>query len=193
MKKQIILTALILFSISSRSQIIRDMAADPIDGDSKNGNYYVKDVNNYFGPFIGAWSHVDGNKEFRIYISKVTKENVVFPEYHIDYYIDGLEIRYEKYENGELIFASPALGFASGISKEAGVADMSFIDYEREETMVRLQLKMVLSGMMSHNGHYNKISFKLNEHERRNTYYDSHPNASFFSVPDDMEMVWFQQ
>jgi uncharacterized protein DUF6705 len=191
MKKQIIL-ALILFSITSHSQIIRNMADNPIDGERKNG-YYIKDTNDYFGPFIGAWSYTNGNTEFRIFISKVTKERKIFPEYNIDYYKDGLEIRYEKYENGQLLFASPPLGFASGFSKEQGVVTMSFIDYERENYMVSLTIRMVVSGLIASGGHYNKISFKLDTMEAHNAYFDTHPNEPFFSVPDDIEMIWFPQ
>jgi hypothetical protein len=193
MKTSILVIGFLLFTSLSQSQIIRDMAANPISGDSKGGNYYRKDINNYFGPFIGAWSYVNGNNEFRIYITNLIKEHVIYPEYHIDFYTDALKIRYEKYENGQLIYASPEDEFHSGISKNSGEVTLSFTDYERENTIVPLTLKVVVSGLMTSGGHYNKISFKLNEHERRNTYYDTHPNEPFFSVPDDIEMVWFPQ
>lgn len=184
MKNILITISFLFFTSNSFSQIVRDMAAEAINNDRKNGAYYIKDVNNYMLPYIGTWSYINGNKEFRIILTKVSMHHVVFQDYNIDYYKDGLTLEYQKYENGQLIFESPSNISPSGIIKEFGKLNMSFKDYGRYGLMFPVDLKLIpISG-----GAY-QLNFKIDKFEQRNTYFKEHPNEPYFSVPNDIIMT----
>lgn len=134
MKNLLLTLTITLFYSCSSAQTIVDMAnSHNIDWNMKNGQYYLKDVNNYMIPYLGTWSYVDGNKEFKITLTKVTKYHDVYQDSYtsFNYYMDGLLIQYQKFENGILVFNSPVGTFPTGVIKEFGELNMSFTDYER--------------------------------------------------------------
>ncbi|WP_298154952.1 DUF6705 family protein [Flavobacterium sp.] len=189
--KNILYTLLFfLLSAESYSQTEVDMAADATNHDIKSGTQYIKDINNYFGPFLGDWRYVDGNKEFRLHITKVSKTHIYFPAFNINYYTDELKIRYEKYESGLLIFSSPETDFSSGITKEEGIVDMTFIDYERTSAEPQLTLTLVPQTVQPHQLENRKILFKLDGFEIWNKHVYQ-PGESLFSVPNNIEMTWY--
>jgi len=177
---------ILLISTSSHlySQTVVDMAGDRQSHHLKNGQYYVKDVNNFMQPYLGTWRYVDGNEEFRIILQKETKYRDVDTDYSIDYYIDGLKIQYQKFENGNLIYSSNIDSYPTGIIKEFGKVNMSFTDYERNNEIFPVDLILESTGL----NEFNKLKFILNRFERRNTYHDEHPNEPYFSVPNDITM-----
>lgn len=183
--KKIFITIISIISINfTYSQIIRDMDSESIKDDTKNGTYYIKDINNYMLPYVGTWRYIEGNKEFRITLTKVIKYHVIIQDFNIDYYIDGLIMQYQKIENGQLIFTSPISTHADGIIKEYGHLRMSFKDYGRNGSMFPVDLKLI---PISNNQF--KLKFKLDRFEARNTYHQQHPNEPYFSVPNDIIMT----
>lgn len=181
--------ALLITSCSLSAQTIINMADNnmPINY-TKNGTYYIKDINNYMLPFLGTWSYINGNKEFRITITKVTKFNVLFPDYNINYFCDGLLIHYQKHENGTIVYNSPIDDFPDGDIEEFGLLEMSFTDYQRNEETFPLTLTLIPLNIIGQTPQYN-LKFELDKFERRNTYHDQHPNEPYFSVPDGIIMT----
>ncbi|MFD2907940.1 DUF6705 family protein [Flavobacterium ardleyense] len=176
-----------LFFSFSNAQTIVDMAGKRQNEHYENGTYYIKDINNYMLPYLGTWKYVDGNKEFRITLTKVTKHHVVYTDYNINHYIDGLRIQYQKYENGQLIYNSIVRQNPTGIIKEFRKLNMSFTDYERNNEIFPVDLLLIPLNNMGTPQY--KLKFKLDKFERRNTYYEQHPNEPYFSVPDNIEMI----
>jgi hypothetical protein len=147
----------------------------------KNGTYYIKDLNDYMLPYLGTWRYINGNKEFRITLIKVTKHHDT--DFGDNFYIDGLRIQYQKLENGNVVYNSIVRQNPTGIIKEFGKLKMSFTDYERNNESFPLDLILI----PNNNGQYN-LKFKLDHFERRNIYHDLHPNEPFFSVPNNVIM-----
>lgn len=184
MKKILIILVLFVISSNMYAQIEIDMAGESIKDDTKNGTYYMKDVNDYLLPYTGTWKYIDGNKEFRITLTKVIKYHVLIQDYNIDYYKDGLIIQYEKYENGILIYNSLQSTHPAAAIKEFGNLRMSFKDYGRNGCMFPVDLMLIPIG----NNQYN-LKFKIDRFEARNTYFQQHPNEPYFSVPNDIIMT----
>ncbi len=185
MKQLLFTLSFIFFTTTIFSQTVVDMAGERESKHRKNGAYYIKDINNYMQPYLGTWQFIDGNNEFRITLTKVEMFHVVFTDYNIDYYIDGLRIQYQKYENGVLMYNSITRQNPTGIIKEFGKLNMSFTDYERNNEVFNVDLILLSVGGI---GQYN-LKFKLDRFESRNTYHDEHPNEPYFSVPDNIVMT----
>ncbi|MFD2891274.1 DUF6705 family protein [Flavobacterium chuncheonense] len=177
-----ILITTLVYSFSS-AQTIVDMAGNRQNEHYKNGQYYIKDINNYMLSYIGTWRYVDGNKEFRITLTKVTKYHDVFALTNDNHFIDALYITYQKYENGQLVYNSPQDEYPTGIIKEFGKLNMSFTDYERNNETFPVDLILMPIG----NNQYN-LKFRLDMFEKRNTYFEQHPNEPYFSVPNNIVM-----
>jgi hypothetical protein len=186
------LTIIILFTFISHfsfSQIEINMASERESKHRKNGEYYLKDMNNYILPYLGTWKYTYGNKEFRITLTKATKHHVVFTDYNINYYTDGLYIQYQKFENGLLIYNSPVRSNPTGIIKEFGKLSMSFTDYHRNNEIFDLDMSLSpITGQLGSAPQY-QLFFEINAFESKNTYYTDHPNEPFFSVPEGIIMT----
>jgi hypothetical protein len=188
MKNLLLIVTITLFYSCSSAQTIIDMAGERQNKHYDNGQYYIKDINNYMTTYLGTWSYVEGNKEFRITLTKITKYHEIFPEYNIDYYIDGLQIQYQKLENGIVIYNSILREHPTGIIKEFGKLNMSFTDYERNNESFPVDLILIPYNTMGSSQQY-KLRFKLDKFEQRNTYFEQHPNEPYFSVPNDIIMT----
>jgi hypothetical protein len=182
MKKIFITICILVFSNIISAQIVRDMVDNPIKDDTKNGTYYIKDVNDYMLPYIGTWKYIEGNKEFRISLTKVTKYHDT--KFGDDYYYDGMLIGYQKYENGQLIFNTPPDTYPACSIREFGKLRMTIKDYGRNGCMFPVSLDLISNG----NNQYN-LKFKIDKFEQRNTYFEQHPNEPYFSVPNDIIMT----
>ena len=191
MKNTIIILFFYFWSIATYSQIVVDMAGESMTFHHRNGAYYIKDINNYFGPYLGTWSYTNGNEEFRVTIVKVTMFHEIDTDYNMNYFIDGLLIGYQKYQNGVLVFNSPPDTYPTGISKEFGKLFMSFDDYERNNESFPVDLILIPINQIGNSPQY-KLKFRLDMFERRNTYFDQHPTEPYFSVPNNIEMVKVQ-
>jgi len=182
--KTTIFISLLLFTSILCGQTVIDMANDPIENETKNGTYYTKDVNNYMQPFVGTWQYIDSNTKFRITLTKVEMYHVVIPEANIDYYTDDITIQYKKYEDGILVFDSPVF-YGASVIQGFRVFDMSFTDYERDNESFDLELTLISTGL----NEQNELKFSLDKFETRNTYYETHPNEPYFSVPNNIVMT----
>ncbi|NRR93337.1 hypothetical protein HSX10_17320 [Winogradskyella undariae] len=184
--KQLITLAftIVLYSYGSAQTVI-DLSQESFDGDTENGTYYHKDINNYMQPYVGTWQYIDGNTEFRIILTKVEMFHVILPEANIDYYKDGLTIQYQKYENNILTYNSIIDSHPSGIIQEFGILDMTFTDYQRNDSLFELELTLIATGINERNS----LKFELNSAESKNTYHDEHPNEPYFSVPNNIVMT----
>lgn len=183
--KNILTLSFILFSITLFSQTVVDMAGERQNEHYENGDYYIKDINNYIQPYIGTWQYVNGNTEFRITLTKVEMYHITYPDYNIDYYKDGLRIQYQKYENSVLIYNSIIDNLPTGSIKEFRNLRMSFTDYQRNNEVFPVDLTLISTGINQNNS----LKFVLDSFERRNTYHDEHPNEPYFSVPNNIVMT----
>ena len=190
MKKKVFIAFLYFFAFNIYAQPLHlnteivDMAGERESKHRKDGIYYIKDINNYMQPYLGTWSYINGNNEFRITITKIDKHHVIFSDYNINYYKDGLNIQYQKYENGQLIYNSIVRQNPTGVIKKFGKLNMSFTDYERNSESFPLDLILIPIGSNQYN-----LNFKLDKFERRNTYFEQHPNEPYFSVPNNIIMT----
>lgn len=184
MKKLLIILIPVLFINMACSQTIIDMASNRDNKHLEKGQYYIKDIGNYRDPYVGTWKYVNGNQEFRITLTKVDKHRFLLTDSNIDYYMDALNLTYQKFQNGSLIYGSGNKYNPDGIIKEFGKLFMSFQDYERYSEVFPLKLTLIPQS----NGSY-KMNFKLDMFEQRNQYVEDNPGASFFSVPNDIIMT----
>jgi len=183
--KRIFYTLIFILTCSCTSaQTVIDMAGEPVQNEMKNGDYYIKDINNYMQPYLGTWQYIDGNTEFRITLTKVEMYHDVDTDYNIDYYIDGLLISYKKIENENVIFQSITDTYPTGIIKEFGKLNMSFTDYQRNNEIFPVDLTLISTSLNQYN-----LKFVLDRFERRNTYHDEHPDEPYFSVPNNIIMT----
>jgi hypothetical protein len=184
MKKIFITICIFVFSNIISAQVEIDMAGERQNIHYENGTYYIKDVNNYMLPYTGTWKYINGINEFRITLTKVSKDHIVFSDYNTDYYEDGLLLKYQQFLNGQLIYESPISTFSSGIIKEFGKLRMTIKDYGRNGCMFPVSLDLISNG----NNQYN-LKFKIDMFEQRNTYFEQHPNEPYFSIPNDIIMT----
>jgi len=198
MKKIILTLAIIITYSCSSAQTVVDMATShEVNWSRKNGQYYLKDVNNYMQPYIGTWQYINGNEEFIITLTKIEMHHE--NQDNDDYYIDGINISYQKYENGILIYQSPPnIDYPSGIIKEFGKLRLTFTDYERvfkneplnasRNAGHEAHLDLIDNG----NGSYN-LKFKLfteQEHPNLGITYEPVTNGDpYHSTPTDIVMT----
>lgn len=196
--KKIILTLSIIITYScSTAQTVVDMAGERNNSHYKNGDYYIKDINNYMQAYLGTWQYINGNEEFRVTLTKIAMyhEN----QDNDDYYIDGINISYQKYENGNLIYQSPTnIDYPSGIIKEFGKLRLTFTDYERVFKNEPLNAsrnaghEALLDLIANGNSGYN-LKFKLfTEQEHPNIGIKYEPVATgnpYHSTPTDIVMT----
>jgi hypothetical protein len=186
--KQLLIIIVILFIQASFSQTVIDMADEPVRGETKNGQYYIKDINGYFDAFVGTWRYeYDSNKEFRLIITKIEMYHI--NESWANYYTDGLLVRYETYVNNLLTYSSQSDGFPSGVTKEHGKVDLTFFDYGRLGAGFNAELTLNQEIQQGGNNGEIKLHFLLDKFEAENPYHDEHPNEPFFSVPNDIIMT----
>ncbi|MEM6721566.1 MAG: DUF6705 family protein [Bacteroidota bacterium] len=184
------------FATQLTAQTIIDIAGERESKHYKNGDYYMKDVQNFFQPYLGTWKYTDGNSEFRITLTKVTMYHDIDVESNTDYYRDGLLIKYQKYQNGNLIFQSPTDSYPDGAIDEFGKLFVTFIDYERiyKNTVLNVSrnaghgayLNLIPNNTVSYNLH-----FKLYT-ERTGTGLEYEPVQSgnpYHSTPTDIVMT----
>ncbi|MEM6721565.1 MAG: DUF6705 family protein [Bacteroidota bacterium] len=184
------------FATQLSAQTIIDIAGERENKQYENGDYYFKDLQNLFQPYLGTWKYTDGNNEFRIIIIKVTMFQMIDNEYNINYYTDGLLISYKKYENGALVFQSQIDNFPSSSIKEFGKLKLTFIDYERiyKNTVLNISRNAehdaYLNLIPNNTGSYN-LHFKLYT-EQTGTGLEYEPVQSgnpYHSTPTDIIMT----
>ena len=76
MKNIIIRLVMLFVSITFYGQQVQVVDLEDFYIKNYNSNlvtYYYKDINNYFTPFIGTWTYVDGDKTFVVKLLKETK------------------------------------------------------------------------------------------------------------------------
>jgi len=78
------------------------------EGFKNTGLYYYKDVHNYLDNFVGTWEYVNGNEKFQIILTKIIKHHTNIPEIKLNFYEDGIALRYKRFVNNNLVFESPA-------------------------------------------------------------------------------------
>ena len=108
---KLFLLSLITIMINCKSQtvIVRGENNGILpEGFQSSGNYYYKDVHNYLDNFTGKWEYVNGNEKFQIILTKIIKYHTVIPGFKMDFYEDGILLRYKKYVNNNLVFESPS-------------------------------------------------------------------------------------
>jgi hypothetical protein len=88
MKKILTILVLALFFTNCKAQTEVDLSMyNQINEDNK----YFKDLNNYYGNFIGTWENTTGNRTFRLILWKQTKRQVTISN---NCFIDELDGRF---------------------------------------------------------------------------------------------------
>ncbi|WP_298511377.1 DUF6705 family protein [uncultured Kordia sp.] len=131
MKHTIYILFTLLCSYQLTAQTVIDIAGERESKYYKNGDFYMKDIQNLFQPYLGTWKYIDGNKEFRITLTKITMYHEIDADSNTDYYTDGISVRYQKYENGLMIYQSPIDSYPDGSIKEFGKLRLGLVDYQR--------------------------------------------------------------
>ncbi|MEM6721564.1 MAG: DUF6705 family protein [Bacteroidota bacterium] len=194
MKKLSYIIIIMLSCYQLAAQTIVDISAKRTKSHYKNGDFYLKDVQNLFQPYLGTWKYTDGNNEFRITITKVTMFHISSSD--SNYYTDGLLVNYQKYINGTMIFQSPPDDYPGVIIKEFGKLRFTFVDYERiyKHTVLNLTRNAwhdaFLNLIPNNTGNYN-LHFKLYT-ERTGTGLEYEPVQSgnpYHSTPTDIIMT----
>ncbi|MBO6183757.1 MAG: hypothetical protein J6O88_03560 [Chryseobacterium sp.] len=98
---------------------------------NSTGQYYVKDIGNNLDNFVGTWEYVNGNEKFQIILTKIIKFHYVAPTIKLNYYTDGIELKYKKFVNNVLTFQSPnhnsqnkpAFDTIDGVLLKGGIKD----------------------------------------------------------------------
>jgi len=188
MKNLLILILLVQFNLTfAQDPVVIDMVTiHEVDNLYENGDYYIKDISGFMDDYVGTWSYVDGNTEFRITFEKVEMYHhyYEFTNSTTNYFTDGLYLSYQKIENGTIVFSSPEYGIPpfSTIS-EFGKLHTPLIDFERNESGFPADFNLQLIG-----SEYQML-IDINTYNRRNTYFDEHPNEPFLSVPNNILMT----
>lgn len=96
-----------------------------------SGQYYYKDVNNFLNDFIGTWEYIKGSEKFQITLVKSTKYHIIYNDVGLNFFEDRINIKYKKFQNGNLIYESPFFDEPSFISENGQKLEGSFVDYGR--------------------------------------------------------------
>ncbi|MBR9847281.1 MAG: hypothetical protein GYB35_14795 [Algicola sp.] len=167
-----------------------------VNWDRKNGQNYLKDVNQFMDDYEGTWKYVNGTTEFRITLNKVEMYHVQDSDYNIDYYTDGLLVSYQKLENDNVVFQSFLDQQPHGIIKEFGKLSLTFKDYERTYINEVLNVsrnaghKALLQLIENESGSY-QLHFKLfTEKTYLGTLYEPVMSGNpYHSTPTDIIMT----
>ncbi len=106
---KLVLLSLMITIMNCKSQIIVDVSSNAILPSNYNetGQYYEKDVHNYLDNFVGTWEYANGNEKFQIILTKIIKHHTNIPEIKLNFYEDGITLRYKRFANNNLVFESP--------------------------------------------------------------------------------------
>lgn len=207
--KATFLLALFICSLDSNSQTIINMAGDDIiypHGYLGTGQYYIKDINNNLDNFTGTWEYTNGNEKFQIVLTKVIKYHVVMPDINLNYYEDGIVVRYKKFVNNTLVFESPSYenpNFSStdGLELKGHVQDhgritkTTYMPFPPNSTEVRWQgghpinPHCRIEKLMTLRTEPKKIKFSLSLINTPNYDNETYAGQPIFSIPNDVVMV----
>lgn len=204
MKKYLFIVLIIGFlaEVNAQTIIVRGEEYPNLPRDFKEtGQYYYKDVYNYLNSFVGTWEYIDGNKRFELTLTKKTFYHVDLPHINLNYYKDGITVRYKQYENGVLIYESPLDENPSLSSKNGILLEGFFSDHNRLTAPITVPLsneilsqggrplnpECHIEKIITLEGEPKQISFELFCHLACGRYdYDTYEGMPFFSVPSDI-------
>ena len=170
------------------------------------GQYYIKDINNYLDNFTGTWEYVNGNEKFQIVLTKVIKYHVIEPLLDLNFYEDGIVLRYKKFVNNSLIFESPNYEMPDFISRDGLLLKGGIYDYGRITKTIympfpRNSTEVYMPGgqpiyphcwierLMTLRTEPKKIKFSLSLTGTINYDRATYAGQPTFSIPNDIVMV----
>lgn len=120
-----------------------------------SGQYYYKDVNNYLDNFTGTWEYVNGNEKFQVILTKIVKYHFVDSDLKLNFYEDGIVLKYKKFTNGNLVFESPTVNEPSLTRSNGTILEGYMADYGRVTVDTKLPLDHILKlGVLRQGGDY---------------------------------------
>ncbi|WP_130914077.1 DUF6705 family protein [Chryseobacterium taihuense] len=147
-----------IFAIfNSQTIIVRGQNNGNLPEDfNSTGQYYYKDVYNYLDNFVGTWEYVNGNEKFQIILTKIIKYHTNIPNIKLNFYEDGIAVRYKKFQNGNLVFESPLPNEPSFTSQDGQKLEGYIVDYGRVTVDVNWPTVPTLGpqGVFKHGGEY---------------------------------------
>jgi hypothetical protein len=168
------------------------------------GQYYIKDINNYLDNFTGTWEYTHGIEKFQIVLTKVIKYHVVMPEINLNFYEDGIVLRYKKFVNNTLVFESPNYenpNFSSvdGVLLEGHVKDHGritktlYIPFDPtqiwREGGYPINPSCRIERLMTLRTEPKKIKFALFAENIPNYDYQTYTGQPYFSIPNEVVMI----
>jgi len=208
MKKTLLIIFLVSIVKFTKAQTIFDMAGSNNnlpENYLSNGQYYIKDVNTYLDNFIGTWEYANGNEKFQITLTKIIKYHTIWNDIKLNFYEDGIAIKYKKYINNNLIFESPTVEKPYFDAKDPKILDGYIIDYGRiAKTVFAPKINRVLfpgGNPMSVRCNINIIPVTANEPKKIKFHlfyrqdgmtgydYETYAGQPIFSVPSDIIMT----
>jgi len=140
-----------------KSQIVVDMTSDEVLPFNYNetGQYYEKDIHNYLDNFTGTWEYVNGNEKFQIILTKIVKYHFVDSDLKLNFYEDGIVLRYKKFTNGNLVFESPIKNKPTFSASDNTKLEGYMVDYGRVTVDAEWPLNNILNmGVLRQGGEY---------------------------------------
>ena len=170
------------------------------------GQYYIKDVNNYLNNFTGTLEYVDGNEKFQIILTKVNYFHQTDTDLNLNYYEDGIVIRYKKFMNNTLIFESPNYDDPNFRTKDGLLLTGNLKDYGRltrtiyypyppNSTEVFKQggnpiyPKCRIEKLPNYIGQPQQIKFSLSLTGTTNYDHETYAGQPIYSIPNDIIMI----
>jgi len=155
---KIIIVNVLFFTIMIKSQtvIVRGENNGTLpDNFLSSGQYYYKDVNNYLDSFTGTWEYVTGNEKFQIILTKVVKYHTILSKINLNFYEDGISVKYKKIINGIISFESPVVNEPSLTRSNGTKLEGYMTDYGRVTVDKKLPLDHILKlGVLRQGGDY---------------------------------------
>ncbi len=201
------LFTLLLFSYSANSQIIiqRGIKNGNLPQNFKSsGQYYYKDVNNYLDNFTGTWEYINGNEKFQIVLTKIVYFHQIDTNLNLNYYEDGIVLRYKKFLNNVLIFESPNYDDPN-FSSTDGILLTGYIkDYGRITKTIYMPFDATqvyrqgghpinpdcrIEKLQNYIGQPQQIKFSLSLTGTINYDHETYAGQTIYSIPNDIIMI----
>lgn len=174
--KIVLVLLFINITVIMKSQIIVDMSSNVVLPPHYNqtGQYCEKDVHNYLDNFVGTWEYTNGTEKFQIILTKIIKYHKNMPKIKLNFYEDGIAVRYKKYMNGILIFESPSTNKPTFSTYDGNKLEGYMVDFGRITVDVNWPSSSLLNlGVLKHGGEYfhpsctiEKLPLSFNEPEK---------------------------
>ncbi len=201
------LLLVIFYTCNLTSQTIINMGGDNNtypSGYLSTGQYYIKDVNSNLNNFTGTWEYINGNEKFQIVLTKVINYHVVMPDINLNYYKDGIVLRYKKFVNNTLVFESPTYENPNFETEDGLLLKGKVKDFGRLTKTIYMPFDATqvyrqgghpinpdcrIEKLQNYIGQPQKIKFSLFMGDIPNYDHETYAGQPIYSIPNDIIMI----